>query len=70
MSNFKEIQREMVKCNSLFIAKNFMEFYSFIENSLNKKKYITKMQVNAKKYVESKSKILDRTILKIKKYIL
>ena len=46
-----------------------MEFYSFIENSLNKKKYITKMQVNAKKYVESKSKILDSTISKIKKYL-
>ena len=70
MSNFKEIQREMVKCNSLFIAKNFIEFYSFIEDSLNKKKYVKKMQINAKNYVKSKSKILDKTILKIKKYIL
>ena len=70
MSNFKEIQREMVKCNSLFIAKNFIEFYSFIEDSLNKKKYVKKMQTNAKNYVKSKSKILDKTILKIKKYIL
>ncbi len=70
MSNFKEIQREMVKCNSLFIAKNFIEFYSFIEDSLNKKKYAKKMQINAKNYVKSKSKILDKTILKIKKYIL
>ena len=69
MSNFKEIQNEMVNHKSLFVAKNFMEFYSFIENSLNKKKYITKMQVNAKKYVESKSKILDSTISKIKKYL-
>ena len=70
MSNFKEIQREMIKCNSLFIAKNFIEFYSFIEDSLNKKKYVKKMQINAKNYVKSKSKILDKTILKIKKYIL
>ena len=70
MSNFKEIQKEMVKCNSLFIAKNFIEFYSFIEDSLNKKKYVKKMQTNAKNYVKSKSKILDKTILKIKKYIL
>ena len=69
MSNFKEIQNEMVNHKSLFVAKNFMEFYSFIEDSLNKKKYITKMQVNAKKYVESKSKILDSTISKIKKYL-
>ena len=69
MTNFKEIQNEMVNHKSLFVAKNFMEFYSFIENSLNKKKYITKMQVNAKKYVESKSKILDSTISKIKKYL-
>ena len=69
MSNFKEIQNEMVNHKSLFVAKNFMEFYSFIENSLNKKKYITKMQLNAKKYVESKSKILDSTISKIKKYL-
>ena len=59
MSNFKEIQNEMVNHKSLFVAKNFMEFYSFI----------TKMQLNAKKYVESKSKILDSTISKIKKYL-
>ena len=70
MSNFKEIQNEMVNHKSLFVAKNFMEFYSFIEDSLNKKNYVKKMQINAKNYVKSKSKILDRTILKIKKYIL
>lgn len=69
MSNFKEIQYEMIKYKSLFIAKNFLQFYSFIEDSLNKKKYIKKMQTNAKNYVKSKSKILDNTISKIKKYL-
>jgi 3-deoxy-D-manno-octulosonic-acid transferase len=69
MSNFKEIENEMLFKKSIVIVSSLEEFRTKIEDSINGLTYTKNIGVNAKKYVESKSKILDITILKIKKYL-
>ena len=69
MSNFKEIENEMLFKKSIVIVSSLEEFRTKIEDSINGLAYTKNIGINAKKYVGSKSKILDTTILKIKKYL-
>ena len=69
MSNFKEIENEMLEKKCLINCNNFSEFYKKIGDSILKKNYTKKIGFNAKKYVKSKSFILDKTIKKIEKYL-
>ena len=69
ISNFKEIEQEMLHNKCLIRANNFSEFYSRIESCIEKNNYAKKMGVNAKKYVKSKSFILDKTVKRIEKYL-
>ena len=69
MSNFKEIEKEMISKKCLLSINNYSEFYSKISDCLEKKKYINKIRFNCKKYVNSKSHILNKTVEKINKYL-
>ena len=69
MSNFKEIENEMLRCKCLLLATNFSEFYSKIEDCIKEIVYVKNIRTNAKKYVNSKSFILDKTVKKIQKYL-
>ena len=70
MSNFKEIEEEMLHNKCLVRAYNFSEFYSTIEDCIKESNYIKNLRVNAKKYVKSKSYILNKTIKAIQKYLI
>jgi len=70
MSNFKEIEEEMLHNKCLVRANNFSEFYSTIEDCIKESNYIKNLRVNAKKYVKSKSYILNKTIKAIQKYLI
>ena len=69
MSNFKEIENEMLRCKCLLLATNFSEFYSKIEDCIKEIVYVKNIRTNAKKYVNSKSFILDKTVKTIQKYL-
>ena len=69
MSNFKEIENEMLTNKCILQAANPREFYSKIEDCFKQSVYIKNIRINAKKYVKSKSFILDKTIKKIQKYL-
>tara|TARA_B100000029_G_scaffold316368_1_gene308779 strand:- start:20431 stop:21699 length:1269 start_codon:yes stop_codon:yes gene_type:complete len=69
MSNFKEIEKEMIYKKCLLSVNNYSEFYSKIDDCFKKKNYIKKIKLNSKRYVKSKSFILDKTIKKIKNYL-
>ena len=69
MSNFKEIEEEMLARKSLIISNNFSGFYNKIKDSILEKKYTKKIGINAKKFVKSKDFVLDKTINKIRKYL-
>jgi len=69
MSNFKEIEEEMLKKKCLIKINNFTQFYSAVRDSFKESKYIIKTKTNAKKYVKMKSFILDKTIKAIQKYL-
>ena len=69
MSNFKEIENEMLHCKCLLLATNFSEFYSKIEDCIKEIVYVKNIRTNAKKYVNSKSFILDKTVKTIQKYL-
>ena len=55
MSNFKEIEEEMLRNKCLIRANKPSEFYSTIEDCIKKNNYIKNIRINAKKYVKSKS---------------
>ena len=69
MSNFKEIEEEMLRNKCLIRANKPSEFYSTIEDCIKKNNYIKNIRINAKKYVKSKSFILDKTVKIIQKYL-
>ena len=69
MSNFKEIEEEMLRNKCLIRANKPSEFYSTIEDCIKKNNYIKNIRINAKKYVKSKSFILDKTVKTIQKYL-
>ena len=69
MSNFKEIEEEMLARKSLIIINHFSGFYNKIKDSILEKKYTKKIGINAKKFVKSKDFVLDKTINKIRKYL-
>ena len=69
MSNFKEIEEEMIHNKCLIISNNSTQFYSKIKDCIKEINYTKKIGINAKKYVQSKSFILDRTVKTIKKYL-
>ena len=48
---------------------NSSEFYSKIKECIKRSIYIKNIKINAKKYVESKSYILDKTVKTIQKYL-
>jgi len=69
MSNFKEIEEEMLRNKCLIRANKPSEFYSTIEDCIKKNNYIKNIRINAKKYVKSKSFILNKTVKIIQKYL-
>ena len=69
MSNFREIEEEMLRNKCLIRANNSSEFYSIIEDCIKENNYTKKIRINAKKYVKSKSFVLDKTVETIKKYL-
>ena len=69
MSNFKEIEKEMLLKKCLIRTNKSSEFYSKIEDCIKKKNYIKSIRINAKKYVKSKSFVLDKTVKIIQKYL-
>ena len=69
MSNFKEIEEEMLRNKCLIRANNSSEFYSKIEDCIKENNYTRNIRMNAKKYVKSKSFILDKTVKTIQKYL-
>ena len=69
VSNFKEIEEEMIHNKCLIISNNSTQFYSKIKDCIKEINYTKKIGINAKKYVQSKSFILDRTVKTIKKYL-
>ena len=69
MSNFKEIENEMIRNKCIISVINSSEFYSKIEKCIQRSIYIKNIRINAKKYVESKSYILDKTVKTIQKYL-
>jgi hypothetical protein len=60
---------EMLRCKSLLLATNFSGFYSKIEDCIKEIVYVKNIRTNAKKYVNSKSFILDKTVKTIQKYL-
>jgi len=69
MSNFREIEEEMLRNKCLIRANNSSEFYSIIEDCIRENNYTKKIRINAKKYVKSKSFVLDKTVVTIQKYL-
>ena len=69
MSNFKEIEEEMLKNKSIIRINNYSKFFSTIEDCIKGNKYIKDIRINAKKYVKSKSFVLDKTMKTIQKYL-
>ena len=69
MSNFKEIENEMLKNKCLIVSNNSNQFYLKIKDCIKETKYTKRIRINAKKYVQSKSFILDKTVKAIKKYL-
>ena len=69
MSNFQEIENEMLRNKCLINVTNDNEFYSAIANCIQESVYIKDIRVNAKIYVKSKSFILDKTVKTIQKYL-
>ena len=69
MSNFQEIENEMLRNKCLINVTNDKEFYSAIANCIQGSVYIKDIRVNAKIYVKSKSFILDKTVKTIQKYL-
>jgi len=70
MSNFKEIQNEMLAKKSILIVSSVEQLEKKILDSVEDLTYTKKIRANAKKYVNSKSYILDHTIKAIKKYLI
>ena len=69
MSNFREIEEEMLRNKCLIRANNSSQFYSIIEDCIKENNYTKKIRINAKKYVKSKSFVLDKTVVTIQKYL-
>ena len=69
MSNFKEIEEEMLRNKCLIRANKPSEFYSTIEDCIKENNYVKNVRKNAKKYVKSKSFVLDKTLKIIQKYL-
>ena len=69
MSNFKEIEKEMIANKCILNINGKLELYNAIKNCIKKDNYVKKIRINAKKYVQSKSFILDKTFRTIKKYL-
>ncbi len=69
MSNFKEIEEEMLHNKCLIRANKPSKFYSIIEDCIKKNNYIKNVRKNAEKYVKSKSFVLDKTMKIIQKYL-
>ena len=69
MSNFKEIEKEMIINKCILNINNTSELYLAIESCIKKKPYVKKIKIKAKKYVKLKSFILDKTVKTIKKYL-
>ncbi|SVD41689.1 uncharacterized protein METZ01_LOCUS394543, partial [marine metagenome] len=59
MSNFKEIENEMLKKKCLIVSNNPNQFYLKIKDCIKETKNTKKIRHNAKKYVQSKSFILN-----------
>ena len=69
MSNFKEIENEMLINKCILHIKNNLDLFYATKNFVKRDSYAKKFRVNAKNYVKSKSLILDKTFIKIKKYL-
>ena len=69
MSNFKEIEKEMLINKCILHIKNNLDLFNATKNFIKRAPYAKKFRVNAKNYVKSKSLILDKTFIKIKKYL-
>ena len=69
MSNFKEIENEMLINKCILHIKNNLDLFNATKNFIKRDSYAKKFRVNAKNYVKSKSLILDKTFIKIKKYL-
>ena len=70
MSNFKEIEKEMIINKCILNINNTSQLYLAIEGCIKKKPYVKKIRIKAKKYVKLKSFILDKTIKIIQKYLI
>ena len=66
MSNFKEIEKEMLINKCILHIKNNLDLFNATKNFIKRDSYAKKFRVNAKNYVKSKSLILDKTFIKIK----
>ena len=69
MSNFKEIENEMLRNKSIIRVNNANDFLKKIEECINGNINTKKIGMNAKKYVLTKSTILEKTIRKIQIYL-
>ena len=70
MSNFKEIEKEMIINKCILNINHTLDLFNAVKDCIKKVSYIKKIRINAEKYVQSKSSILDKTIKKIKKYLI
>ena len=59
--------RIILAMNSKYLNEIFQ--YNATKNFIKRDSYAKKFRVNAKNYVKSKSLILDKTFIKIKKYL-
>ena len=69
MSNFKEIENEMLRNKSIIRVNNANDFLKKIEECINGNINTKKIGINAKRYVLTKSTILEKTIRKIQIYL-
>ena len=58
MSNFKEIENEMLINKCILHIKNNLDLFNATKNFIKRDPYAKKFRVNAKNYVKSKSLIL------------
>ena len=70
MSNFQEIENEMLNSNCILKTDNDEKFYSIAKDCIKGSSHITNVRKNAKKYVKSKSYILDKTIKAIRIHLI
>ena len=65
-----ETLQEMIINKCILNINHTLDLFNAVKDCIKKVSYIKKIRINAEKYVQSKSSILDKTIKKIKKYLI